>query len=52
MESAIYTPRPEWPGEVQRLRIGQPAGKHIDRAVIEQLVGSLDEELLPGPSPF
>jgi hypothetical protein len=26
----------------ERLRIGQPAWKHVGRDVIEQLVGSLD----------
>jgi hypothetical protein len=38
-----WTPRPQWLSGVKRLRIGQPAWKHVGRDVIEQLVGSLDE---------
>jgi hypothetical protein len=38
-----WTPRPQWLSGVKRLRIGQPAWKHVGRDVIEQLVGSLNE---------
>lgn len=37
------TPQSQWLGGVQRLRIGQPARKPVDRPIIEQLVDSLDE---------
>ena len=46
VEFEDYTPRPQWLGGVKRLRIGQPSWKHVDRAVVEYLVGTLDEEEL------
>jgi hypothetical protein len=42
VEFEDYTPRLQWLGGVQRLRIGQPSWKHVDRSVVEFLVGSLD----------
>jgi hypothetical protein len=42
VEFADFRPCTEWLGGVKRLRIGQPAWKHVGRDVIEQLVGSLD----------
>lgn len=40
-----YTPRIEWMGMRQRIRLGQPSWKYLERDQVEQLVGPIAMEV-------
>ena len=43
-EFSSFTPRVEYLGTIQRIRIGQPTWRHLEEAEVEALIGPLTED--------